>query len=322
MTNPTQPYILVFGISICDIFGFTHQNYRAYDSNPGKIKMSYGGVCRNIAENMARMGTPTKFISILGDDEKGKGVIEQSKKHQFDMSHSMIVKGGSTPTYIAILDDRGEMVSAVVDIDIIKELSTTFIDTKADVISNAEYMIFDTDNVAIVEHIVKKYKGKTRFILDPVSANKAQHVKHLLPYFHTIKPNRYEAQVLCGFDLDTEEAIREAGAYFRSLGIENVFISLDADGIYYNSHTAEGITKVKNAKVVNVTGAGDSFVAGLGYSYMNGLGIRDTVKWAMAMSNITIAHEETIHPDMNLDFVKHYLATYEWEEKCFLTKEV
>lgn len=322
MINHTEPYVLVFGISICDIFGFTHQNYKAYDSNPGCVKMSYGGVCRNIAENMARIGTNTKFISILGDDEKGKGVMEQAKKYNFDMEDSMIVKGGSTPTYIAILDDKGEMVSAVVDIDIIHKLTSEFVDSKSHIIESSEYMIFDADNAEIVEHVVKKYKGKTRFILDPVSATKAEHVRHLLPYFHTIKPNRYEAQVLCGFELDSEEAVREAGAYFRSLGIENVFISLDADGIYYNSKKAEGITKVVDVSVVNVTGAGDSFVAGIGYSYMNGLTIQDTVKFAMTMSNITISHEETIHPNMDYNFVQDKLNYYKWEEKCFITKEV
>ena len=230
MIESTQPYVLVFGISICDIFGFTHRDYRAYDSNPGKVHMSYGGVCRNIAENMARIGTRTKFIAILGDDEKGKGILEHAHSHGFDMSHSLIVKGGSTPTYIAILDERGEMVSAVVDIDIIHELGTSFIDEKQAVIEGSEYMIFDADNAEMIEYIVKKYEGKTKFILDPISAAKAGSVKHLLPYFHTIKPNRYEAQVLCGFELDSEEAIREAGKYFRSLGIQKVFISLDEIG--------------------------------------------------------------------------------------------
>ncbi|MGL5675663.1 MAG: carbohydrate kinase family protein [Cellulosilyticaceae bacterium] len=317
MIESTQPYVLVFGISICDIFGFTHNSYRAYDSNPGRVKMSYGGVCRNIAENMARIGTQTKFISVLGDDEKGKGIIEHATNHGFDMTHSMIVPGGSTPTYIAILDESGEMVSAVVDIDIVHQLTPAFVDSKAEVIEGAAYMIFDADNAEIVEHIVTKYKGKTRFVLDPVSAAKASTVKHLLPSFHTIKPNRYEAQVLCGFELDSEAAIREAGAYFRGLGVENVYISLDADGIYYNCEEGEGIIKANGANVVNVTGAGDSFVAGISHGYMQTLSVVDTVKFAMAMSVITIEHEETIHPEMNYEYVVKHIQSIQWEQKTY-----
>ena len=243
--------------------------------------------------------------------------MDHATKWGYDMSHSMIVPGGSTPTYIAILDETGEMVSAVVDINIIHEMTTDFIDSKQEVIEGAEYMIFDADNARIVEHIVTKYQGKTEFILDPVSAAKAQGIKHLLPYFHTIKPNRYEAQVLCGFELSSEEAIREAGKYFRSLGIKKVFISLDADGIYYNSDEGEGIIRANNVHVVNVTGAGDSFVAGIGHAYMNSLPIRETVKIAVAMSVITIAHEETIHPEMHYDYVQHFIEEQNWYEVSF-----
>ena len=75
MKNNQEAYNLVFGISIYDIFGFTNMNYRSHDSNPGRVKVSFGGVCRNIAENMARVGANTKFISVLGNDEKGKSIL-------------------------------------------------------------------------------------------------------------------------------------------------------------------------------------------------------------------------------------------------------
>ena len=51
-----EPYLLVFGASVVDVFGFSNTSYRAYNSTPGHVKISFGGVCRNIAENMARIG--------------------------------------------------------------------------------------------------------------------------------------------------------------------------------------------------------------------------------------------------------------------------
>lgn len=315
MTQQKEPYVLVFGMSICDIFGFTHQNYRPYDSNPGTIKMSYGGVCRNIAENMARVGINTKFISILGDDERGKGLREHAKKMNFDMSDSLIIEGASTPTYIAVLDEHGEMVSAVVDISIASLFTEEFIDSKSELIKNAEYVILDADNPEITEYIVKNFSKYTNIILDPVSAARASKVKHLLPYVHTIKPNRYEAEVLCGFELCNEGAVREAGNYFRNLGVQKVFISLDCEGIYYHDGVNEGIVKASEAKVVNVTGAGDAFVAGIGYGYMHSKNIKDTVKFANTMSLLTIAHEETIDPTICETKVQDQLMNIEWIEK-------
>ena len=317
MIKDNEPYILVFGVSICDIFGFTDNRFKLHDSNPGYVKMSVGGVCRNIAENMSRVGLNTKFISVLGDDERGREILKKAEAMNFDMSDSLIVEGGSTPTYLAILDETGEMVSAIVDLKIAHNFTEEFIDSKAEIINNAEYVVCDADNPEIIEYIVKKYQGKTNFILDPVSAAKAINVKHLLKYFHTVKPNRHEAEAFCGFEVKTHEDVRKAGKYILEQGVQNVFISLDADGIYYHNGKEEGIIKADDVLVLNVTGAGDSFVAGMGYGYMKNLPVKDTVKFAVAMSSITISHEETIHPDMCHDLVDKCMDCFDWVEKEF-----
>lgn len=308
-----ESYVLVLGVSVYDIFGFTDQNYREKDSNPGRVGASFGGVCRNIAENSARVGVNTKFITVVGDDENGKRLLQDAKEKNLDVTDSLIIEGGSTPTYMAILDEHGEMQSAIVDMKITELMTPEFIDSKAQVIENAEYMVLDVDNPIILGHILTKYAGKTRFIVDSVSAAKVLHVKHLINNLHTFKPNRHEAEALCGFPIVCREDVRKAGQYFRNLGIENVFISLDEDGIYYNNGTEEGIVKAKNIPVVNVTGAGDSCVAGLVYGYNNGLNIQDTVKYAIAMSAITISHKQTIHPNMCCLMVEKYLDSLDWD---------
>jgi fructose-1-phosphate kinase PfkB-like protein len=206
------------------------------------------------------------------------------------------------------------MVSAVVDMKIIDMFTTKFIDSKAEIIKNSEYMILDSDRPDIVEYIIKTFRGETKFILDPVSAAKAKNVKHLISHFHTIKPNRYEAEIMCGFKIHNDEDLRKAGQYFIDLGIQNVFITLDEDGIYYNNGIDEGKIKANNVKVVNVTGAGDSFVAGIANGYMNNINVVDTVKYAIAMSTITISTEETIHPDMCDDLVEQYMDNIKWTE--------
>ena len=73
--------------------------------------------------------------------------------------------------------------------------------------------------------------------------------------------------------LKNDEDLRKAGKYFIDLGIKNVFITLDEDGIYYNNGIEEGKIKANDVSVVNVTGAGDSFVAGIANGYMNNINI-------------------------------------------------
>ena len=117
---------------------------------------------------------------------------------------------------------------------------------------------------------------------------------------------------MCGFKIKTDEDIRKAGKYFIDLGIKNVFITLDEDGIYYNNGVEEGKLKANDSKVVNVTGAGDSFVAGIAYGYMENISLVDTVKFAISMSTITISTEETIHTDMCYDLVDKYVNDINW----------
>lgn len=312
--NDNNPYILVLGASIVDIFGFCGRSYAQRDSIPGHIKISFGGVCRNIAENLARVGVNTQFISTLGDDENGKSILEHSRKLGYNMENSLFLEGESTPTYLAILNHQGEMESAVVDMESLNKMDEAFVDGKHEVFENAEYTSVDSDNPILLEYILKKYQGKSKFILDPVSAKKAKKIRHLVKYFHTIKPNRFETEALCGFKIETNDDLRKAGRFFIEQGVKNVFISLDADGIYYiTSEGEEGtLACCEPIDVKNVTGAGDSFVAGIGYGYMNNLNIKDTLKYSVAMSIITITHEETINPKMSHELVEDLVNRTKW----------
>lgn len=315
--NNHEPYILVLGASIVDITGFSSVKYRAFNSNPGCVKVSLGGVCRNIAETTSRLGVKTKFISTLGDDEHGRSILEHSRLMGYDMSDSLFLKGCTTPTYMAILDEKGEMVSAIVDMWSATQMDANFIDTKKEIIEGADYTFVDSDQPDLLEHILKTYKGKTKFVLDPISAAKAETIKHLIPYFHTIKPNRFEAEVLVGYSLNSTESLLQASEDLLALGVENVFISLDENGIFYANKASRGIMMARHAVVKNVTGAGDSFVAGLGYGFMHQMNLHDTVKFAIGMSLLTISHESTIHPEMSLEKVLSILEATEWVDSTF-----
>lgn len=307
-----EDYVVVFGASVVDIFGFSTNKYRPYNSTPGKVKMSFGGVCRNIAENLARVNVNTKFISVIGNDEKGRSMMEHSEIYGYDMSESLILEGSGTPTYLAILNEMGEMVSAIVDMGALDELSFDFINSKDDIIKGSSYLFLDADSPENLEYILERYKNDTRFILDPVSAEKAISIKHLIGHFHTIKPNRYEAEVLSGIEIHSDEDLVRAGQYFLDIGVKHVFISLDCEGIFFmNENEAYKIT-AWDVPVCNVTGAGDSFVAGLGYGYMNDLSVVETIQTAMAMSIIAIASHETINPDLSIDLIEEVVKKTEW----------
>ena len=312
----TDDYILVLGASVVDIFGFCDNKYTSFDSIPGVVKVSFGGVSRNIAENLARMEINTKFISVIGDDEMGFQMISHAKDIGYDVSESLILENNRTPTYLAVLNENGEMVSGINDMTNINKLDIDYLRTKADIIRKSLYTFVDADNPDNLEYLLNEFKD-TKFILDPISAVKTRNILPFIGKFHTIKPNKLEAEVISGIKIENEENLLKAAEKIHSLGVERMFITLDKDGVFYSDGKTKGLLKALNPTVKNVTGAGDSFVAGIGYGYVNNLKIDEIAKIATTMAFITISDKETIHPNLRLEKVLNEVKRINWEEHKF-----
>ncbi|MDM8534555.1 carbohydrate kinase family protein [Clostridiaceae bacterium HSG29] len=312
----TDDYILVLGASVVDIFGFCDNEYTSFDSIPGIVKVSFGGVSRNIAENLARMEINTKFISVLGDDEMGLQMISHAKDIGYDVSDSLILENNRTPTYLAVLNENGEMVSGINDMTNINKLDVEYLKTKKEIIKNSLYAFVDADNPENLEYLLNEFKD-TKFILDPISAVKTRNILPFIGKFHTIKPNKLEAEVISGMKIENEEDLLIAAERIHDLGVERMFITLDKNGVFYSDGKTKGLLKALNPTVKNVTGAGDSFVAGIGYGYVKNLEIGDIAKIATAMAFITISDKETIHPNLRLEKVLDKVKKINWEEKKY-----
>ena len=66
------PFVTVIGGANIDIHGRSNGKLRHKDSNPGTVHTSAGGVARNVAENLARLGVNTRLISAIGTDPHGQ----------------------------------------------------------------------------------------------------------------------------------------------------------------------------------------------------------------------------------------------------------
>lgn len=115
-----------------------------------------------------------------------------------------------------------------------------------------------------------------------------------------VKPNRRELEVLVGCPLNSIEEIIEASAQLRSQGIENVIVSMGEKGsLWLNS---EGVLQAQPPRcenVVSTVGAGDSMVAGLIYSFSQGWGKAQTLKFASATSANAVAQSNVGVEDRN-----------------------
>ena len=118
--------VLVIGGANLDVLARSSGPLRAHTSNPGTILRTYGGVGRNVAENLARLGTPTRMLLAVGDDTAGQEVLARTR---FAGVKTLRVPwDGPTGTYTALLDDDGSLVAGVADMAATESIAPEHVD--------------------------------------------------------------------------------------------------------------------------------------------------------------------------------------------------
>ena len=140
--------------------------------------------------------------------------------------------------------------------------------------------------------------------VDPVSTAKAGKLLPILSKIHTLKPNRIEASLLAGVPVETKEQVEQAAKILLEKGVKQVFVSCGAVGIYAASEEGSLWQPILPGQMVNTTGCGDSAMAAIVWSYLEGADLKQTALSAVAAGAITMESTQTIHPDMCAEILK------------------
>ena len=304
-------YVSVVGGINIDIVGFPEYKLVRKDSNPGKALISLGGVGRNIAENLTKMELNTKLFSIIGSDYHGDQIIEESRAVGLDVDYLKISESHSTGTYLAILDEDHDMDIAISSMDILNYLDIDYIKENRQVLGLSDIIVFDTNiNKDVLEYATDILSDNKMF-LDTVSYNKALRAKDIVGRFHTIKPNRIEAEALSGIKIKDKKDLDKASDFFHKKGVVNVFITLSEKGVFYSDGKESGIFKAEGVKPVNATGAGDAFQAGLVYAEVNNFSLIEKTKFATAASIVAMTSNSTINEKMSINEINKIIKNME-----------
>ena len=304
-----EKYVVVIGASNIDIGGHPHRPLIFADSNPGRITVSFGGVGRNIAHNLSKLGVNTKLITAAGNDVLGREMMQQCINAGIDIEYSITDLDEKSSMYLYINDEKGEMSVAVSHVDIINVITPEYIDSVESVINNAAAVVMDC-NVSHDTFIHLKEICRVPLYVDTVSITHSEKIKGYLEGINTLKPNRYEAEYLTDIKIENPEDYYEAARSLIDQGVENVYISDESKGIL--AADRNGIYKIRRypAHVISTTGAGDSAMAAIVWASLNGRNICDTAKAANAVAAITIEVNETINPHLNNESAVERIKSY------------
>ena len=304
-----SPYAVVVGAVNMDIGGIANAPLVDGDSNPGRVRMSLGGVGRNIAHNMALLGVDTRMITALGEDANARTIRDSCAALGIDLSASVTVTGAATSTYLYIAGLTGDMALALSDMEIYAALTPKVLTARETVLRDAALVVVDANIPAETIAWLGSHCAVPIFA-DPVSTVKAEKLRPVLGKLHTLKPNILEAEALSGVTITDEESLYAAADALLATGLKRVFISLGAEGVLAADHTAKVRLDRLPGPVVNTTGGGDAFMAGLVWAALAGADLRDSALAGLAAASVAVEGRDTINPDMSEILLKARMGQY------------
>ena len=270
------------------------------DSNPGRIRMNPGGVCRNIAHNLALMGLKVEMLTVLGDDLYAGLIADSCAKLGIDLSHSVVIRDASTSTYSYIANPEGEMVLAVSDMEIYNQMTPQVLEPRLEWLNSSDAVVLDTN---LTEDTVRWLceHAHVPIFADPVSTSKALKLLPVLSKIHTLKPNRLEAEVMTGIKITDEDSLNRAADALLKAGVKRVFLTLGSGGVL--AADADHRFRMSSSGVipVNTTGCGDAFAAALVWANEKGMDLARSAAAGIAAAGIAMSGNETVNPLMSED---------------------
>jgi pseudouridine kinase len=307
LTSKAPSYVLAVGGANMDIIGSAHKQWVMGDSNPGSIRCAPGGVARNVAENLARLGHTTHLLSAVGDDAFGRSLLDATRAAGVHTSACAVLAQRNTSTYLSVHNPQGDLAVAVNDMDIVNSITPLFLAQHSALIKQARMVMLDcnlsTDALAWL-----LAQAHVAVVVDAVSSAKCQRIKPYLPHIHTLKVNQTEAQALSGLPCHSPADMQSTASWLHAQGVRQVLISLGAGGMFWSDANAgHGWQDAIAGDMVNVNGAGDALLAGWMHALLHNMPLAQAARFAQACAARTVGCASANHPDLSVASVNQLL---------------
>ncbi|MCQ2771352.1 MAG: carbohydrate kinase family protein [Clostridia bacterium] len=305
--------ISVIGAVNVDVTASSNSKFIPSDSNPGKVKITVGGVGRNIACNLSKLSQNVNFFTVFGNDDFSTVAKANCVNSGLDISRALTCESNSS-YYICVTDEIGEMRAAVADMDIVSSISPKYIEKELSLINSSEVVVIDMNlDETTIEYIIDNVKAP--IFADAVSCKKALKLNSIFKNgkklnLHLLKANELEAEIISGIKIENNDDIEKVVKSIHSMGVELVCITRGIKGSCIYDGKELTTVEAKPIKPVNATGAGDSFLAALVYSFVNNYDKKTSLEIGSAVSEITLYSTESVNPDLNEKTILQKVGLY------------
>ncbi|KAG7268896.1 hypothetical protein CRUP_021791 [Coryphaenoides rupestris] len=277
-------------------------------TNPGSVCQSFGGVGRNIADSLSRLGHRGLFISAIGTDSHSEAVLNYCQH----MNTSGIARLGDqkTATYCAVITQGGDYSLGLGDMDIHQHITEQYVSSFEKQLSSASLVCLDGNlPVSTIDYVCARAKelavsilpSSLEDVLACALALSRPLLEHLCCLIVTLGSH---GVLMCGLHDGNDSVDLRPRAGGRTRG--------RLCALHY---AALPVT----TEIVNVSGAGDSLAGGIMAGVLQGRDTDSCVRMGLLAARLSLATRHPINPLLCMDSVDpRKILSQAWPKPRFL----
>jgi sugar/nucleoside kinase (ribokinase family) len=251
-----------------------------------EIRLVVSGTAGATAVDLAKLGLRTLAVGAVGDDEKGDFVLDKLARHGVDTSAMQRIANVPTSTTIMNVRANGErpalhMRGAADHFDLAEPYDPRILDARFVHLGGTGFMRrFDGPSSLRFLQAARKAGCTITFDLIAPEEGALALVRPLLPFVDYVMPSIEEAAALSGRS-DPVEAAR----FFLDAGVQVAAVTMGGEGSVVAAADGQVLRiPAFDVPVVDTTGCGDSYVAGMIAACWRGFDLETAARFATAAS--------------------------------------
>lgn len=290
-----SPKILVIGDLILDqyLWGSTK---RISPEAPVQIvdidqETTILGGAGNVVNNLHALGAKVDFISVIGKDSVGKSLKKLLKKLNINTKSLITLDGRVTSKKSRIISAQQQVIrfdkESIIEID--KEIEKLILSQLGKIINNCDCILLSDYGKGLLtksltQSIIKlanEYDKKV--LVDPKGSDYSKYKNAFL-----LTPNKNEASKATNINIIDERTLKESITKLKSeLNLSVSLITLSEFGIAtYDENFRIYPTTTK--EVFDVTGAGDTVLASIGFALSCNIKFENIIKFANLAAGVVV----------------------------------
>ena len=293
--------IVVFGATFVDVKGYPEAQYIPAGRNVGRVVQVHGGVSRNVVEDIGNLGLHPTFVTVLDNSGISTDVIAKLNEHEVNTDYIVRTEDG-LGTWLAVFDNNGDVVASISKRPVLDAISDVLTEKGDEIIGSCDSVAVEIDMeeplLRQIFALAEKYGKEVYAVVSNMSI--AMERRDLIKKTGCLVCNDKEAELLFSEEygnLSPEELSEVLVRKVEQAQLARMVVTLGENGaVYADRYGNHGLVAPQNVDVIDTTGAGDSFFAGVAVGLTYGKSLEEACIIGTRLASTVISTKENVCP--------------------------